>query len=281
MKKIVVLVISILLIFTTCFNKSYADGIDVINHILERSENNDNEAVNKIYNILNRNQENHVTILNTKIVDNKQQVKSKKITNKKILKGIDVSKWDGEINWKKVKESGVDFAIIRAGYGQTNADPTFKKNIEGAYKNNIIVGVYWFSYAYTNEQAHAEAKKCMETIKQYKNIILLPVFFDFEYDSMDYANSNKVRLNKEDVSRLTNIFCSDMQKYGYKSGIYTNLDYANRYFNDKILSEYDVWIAQWTTRCTYKNKYIIWQYSAKGRVPGISTFVDMNYYYNR
>lgn len=294
MKKIITFVISVLLVFTTCFNKNcYAlESLDIIDHILndDKDSKENDSALNKIYDILNRKDNLLPSNKSLEVIDNKASLEAelKKNnnrnilpTNKKVLKGIDVSKWDGDIDWKKVKKAGIDFAIIRAGYGQNSIDYKFRENIEGAYKNGIIVGIYWFSYAYNTNMAKNEAKKCMEILKIYKNKITMPVFFDFEYDSMDHANKHGVTLNKNEVSDIAETFCHTITKGGYRCGIYTNLDYVNRYFKQDVLNKYDVWIAQWTSTCTYKHKYIMWQYSSTGRVPGITTNVDMNLYYNK
>lgn len=293
MKKIITFVISILLVFTICFNTNcYAlDSLDIINHILTRDSEENNSALNKIYDILNRKDNLLPSNKDLQVIDSKDSLEkeirnnsngnNKFISNKKVLKGIDVSKWDGDIDWKDVKKAGIDFAIIRAGYGQTNIDYKFRENIENAYDNGIIVGIYWFSYAYNTDMAKQEAEKCLHILKLYKHKISMPVFFDFEYDSIDYANKHGVRLNKDQVSAIAETFCHTITKGGYRCGIYTNLDYANRYFKKDLLEKYDVWIAQWTSICTYKHKYIMWQYSSTGRVPGITTNVDMNLYYNR
>lgn len=194
------------------------------------------------------------------------------------LKGIDVSKWQGDINWLKVKNDGVQFAILRAGYS-TTIDSKFIQNIEGCIKNNIPVGVYWFSYAYDNSTLKKEYEKCIEVLKPYKNKIKYPVFFDFEYDSLNYAKKKGVTINKNIVSNFTKTFLNQVEKEGYKVGVYTNLDFSKNYFNDDILNKYDVWIAQYNNTCSYKGKYTLWQYSEKGKVNGVNGNVDMNYCY--
>lgn len=195
------------------------------------------------------------------------------------IKGIDVSKHNGTINWNKVKASGIKFAIIRGGFGNTTVDPKFKANIEGALNAGLDVGVYWFSYAINTTKAKEEAKKCLEVIKPYKNKIKYPVFFDFEYDSVNYAKKQGVTITKTLASNMSKVFLKEIKKAGYVPGIYTNIDFSNNYFTSEVLNAYDVWIAQYRDNCTYSKKYTMWQYSEKGSVSGIVGNVDLNYCY--
>lgn len=195
------------------------------------------------------------------------------------IKGIDVSKHNGTIDWTKVKNDGIKFVIIRGGYGNSYVDPQFKSNIEGAIKNGIEVGVYWFSYATNTTKAKEEAKKCLEVIKPYKDKITYPVFFDFEYDSVNYAKKQGINISKTAASNMAKVFLKEIKSAGYIPGMYTNLDFSNRYFTSEVLSAYDVWIAQYSSKCLYKGKHTMWQYSEKGKVAGISGNVDMNYCY--
>lgn len=195
------------------------------------------------------------------------------------IKGIDVSKHNGTINWSKVKNDGVKFAIIRGGYGNTTVDPKFKNNIEGAIAAGLDIGVYWFSYAINTTKAKEEANKCLEVLKPYKSKITYPVFFDFEYDSVNYAKKQGINISKTAASNMAKVFLKEIKDAGYIAGMYTNLDFSNRYFTSEVLSAYDVWIAQYSSKCLYKGKYTMWQYSEKGKVAGISGNVDMNYCY--
>lgn len=196
-----------------------------------------------------------------------------------IIKGIDVSKHNGTINWSKVKNDGVKFAIIRGGYGNSTVDPKFKENIEGAIAAGLDVGVYWFSYATSEAKAKEEAIKCLEVLKPYKNKIKYPVFFDFEYDSVNYAMKQGVAISKTLSSNFAKAFLQEIKSDGYIAGLYTNLDFSNNYFTSEVLNAYDTWIAQYNSSCSYKGKYIMWQYSEKGSVSGISGNVDLNYCY--
>ena len=222
-----------------------------------------------------------------KIIKTKKEVSELKKANKKpiqqkkakeVLLGLDISKWNGNIDWKSVKEAGVEFVIIRAGYGTNYVDPYFKKNIESAIANDMLIGVYWFSYSWTNQGAHLEAKKCYNTIKKYKKHITLPVFWDFEYDSVNYARKHGHSVSKARASNMADTFCTTIRGYGMEAGIYTNIDYSNRYFTKKVLNKYHTWVAVWRSNCTYKEHYIIWQKSDKFYINGAKFDVNILYY---
>lgn len=192
-----------------------------------------------------------------------------------MLKGIDVSEHQGIINWDQVKTQ-IDFAIIRAGYGNNNTDKQFIRNIKECNRLDIPVGIYWFSYAYNCDMARKEAEFAVASIKPYK--ISMPVFFDFEYDSINYATKNGVAVNKRLATDMVKTFCDRIKELGYAPGNYTNQDFIlNKFYNDE-LSQYPLWYAYYNSN---KNRdCAIWQYSEKGRVPGIATdSVDMNYCY--
>ena len=194
-----------------------------------------------------------------------------------IEKGIDVSKWNGDIDWKSVKNSGIDYVIIRAGYGTSTVDPLFKSHIEGAKDAGLKIGVYWFSYATSPEKALIEAQKCLETISPYKNSITYPVFFDFEYDSVKYAQNNGVTITKDIATNMANNFMNTVKSYGYDTGLYTNKDFSSTYYTDDIINSSTLWIAQYSDTNTFGRPHSMWQYSEKGSVPGINGAVDLNY----
>ena len=178
-------------------------------------------------------------------IDKKEEEIENKVvknSNKYIL-GLDVSKWNGTIDWKAVKKAGIQFVIIRAGYGTGYVDPYFKRNIEAAIENNLLIGVYWFSYSHTFQGAKLEAEKCIKTISPYKEHITLPVFWDFEYDSVNYAKKNGHYISKNLASGMADTFCTTINSKGFRAGIYTNIDYSNRYFLKDVLAKYHTWIA--------------------------------------
>ena len=192
-------------------------------------------------------------------------------------KGIDVSHWNGDIDWRKVKSSGIDFAIIRAGYGKevNQKDSRFESNINGALNAGLNVGVYWFSYAASVEEAIKEAQVCTEVIKAYKREITLPVFYDFEYDTEEYnGNIQYTRDLRTDIIRA---FCEEIASLGYKAGYYTNNDYRNNRLNVEDLEEYSLWFADYSDLKYTAGDFR--QYSSTGKVDGIPWNVDMNIQY--
>lgn len=190
-----------------------------------------------------------------------------------MLKGIDVSRFQSDIDWQKVKESGVQFAIIKAGYGKYayQEDPCFEDNIEGAYNAGIPVGVYWYSYADTVAEARQEAEVCLTVIKPYKDMITLPVFFDQEYEPAILSAGNSIR------TQCCVAFIEAIEAAGYKAGLYGSQDWLDNKIDDSQIPETaTVWVAQYGNECTYKGRYTIWQYTSSGKVNGISGRVDVN-----
>ena len=194
-------------------------------------------------------------------------------------RGIDVSKYQGKIDWKAVKASGIECAIIRAGWGRTNTDSYFKKNVEGCIENSIPFGVYWFIYGINEAEAIANADKCHSVIAQYRDKITMKVWCDFEYDTDANANKRGVILDRKQRTNMVTAFCERMKSLGYEVGVYANPDYIKNKFND--LSKYPLWLAYYGASEKDAMKYnpVMWQYSSKGYVSGISGNVDMNYVY--
>lgn len=193
---------------------------------------------------------------------------------------VDVSHHQKQIDWGKVKESGITHAIIRAGYGKGNKDKWFDYNIEQAIDNGFTIGFYWFLYAVTITDGIINADEFHSLIKPYKDRISLKVWADWEYDSDDYSIRNGVWQKKESRTLIVKAFLKRMQEYGYEVGVYANPDYINGKFGD--LSEYPLWLAWYDgTEEKVKSRYspVMWQYSSKGSVDGIIGNVDMNYYY--
>ena len=188
------------------------------------------------------------------------------------MKGIDVSYHNGVIDWNKVRQSGmVDFAIIRAGYGKSTMDKQYINNICGAHTAGLKIGISWFIYAANTEEAITNAKMCEKCIEMYKDIITMKVWADWEYDS-DKRNPQ----TKDSRTAIVKAFCGYLESKGYDVGVYANPDYIEGKFGD--LSQYPLWLAKYSSD---KGKYqpFMWQYSSLGKVPGISTNVDMNIYY--
>ena len=192
--------------------------------------------------------------------------------------GIDVSEFQGNIDWKKAKKAGVEYAIIRAGFGSSlsQVDKMFKSHIEGALLAGIKVGAYWFSYAYSTTGAKREADTCHEVIKKYKDKLSLPVFFDWEYDSARYARDMGVNPTKTLVTDITIAFMDRMKELGYESGYYTNLDYMTSKYDYSRLKKYDLWMAYYSSQKPNYN-CAIQQYTSSGRISGYNGNIDMNY----
>lgn len=190
------------------------------------------------------------------------------------IKGIDISTWQGAPDFEKVKASGIEFVIIRAGYGVNHIDAQFKRNASECNRLSIPIGVYWFSYALTSAQAAQEARYCLEAVKPYR--LEYPIFFDLEYDTVRYAQQNGVTINKTLATQMVAAFCGEIEKAGYYAANYTNLDYANNMFDMTALAKFDVWYARYTSTVD-RSDAGLWQYSSTGKVDGISGNVDMDY----
>ena len=190
-----------------------------------------------------------------------------------MIKGIDVSSWQGNIDFAKVKASGIDFVIIRAGYGRETRqnDNCFELNYRNAKAAGLDVGAYWYSYADSAEDAVKEARACMEVIKGKK--FEYPIYFDLEEQSQFAKGRNF-------CDSVIKAFCGELEKNGYLAGLYCSTYYLNNYISNAVAGKYVLWVAQYNYRCTYTaNKYGIWQYSSEGRINGISGNVDMDYCY--
>lgn len=186
-------------------------------------------------------------------------------------KGIDVSYHQGTINWKLVKESGIKFAIIRAGYGQSTMDKKFEENVKGCIEYGIPFGVYWFMYCTNEAEAILNAQKCNSVIEKYKDKITMKVWCDFEYDTETKANAKGVTFTNNTRTACINAFIKKMQAYGYEVGNYANPDYLKKITPPAV----PLWLARYSSS---KGNYncLMWQYSSKGSVKGIIGNVDMN-----
>ena len=195
----------------------------------------------------------------------------------KTTTGIDVSKWQGTIDWEAVADAGIDFAIIRVGYrgystGVLVEDSYFEKNIKGATAAGIKVGVYFFSQAITQAEAVEEASMVISLISGYN--LTYPVFIDTE-ESGGRADS----LTKTQRTAVVLAFLKTITNSGYSAGVYASKNWYTDNLNASLLSSYTIWVAQYSSTLTYTGKYDIWQYSQTGTVDGISGNVDMNISY--
>ncbi len=191
--------------------------------------------------------------------------------------GIDVSKWNGNIDWNAVSNSGISYVIIRCGYrgssqGKLIEDPKFLANIKGATAAGLKVGVYFFTQAVDEVEAVEEASMVLEQIKGYK--ISYPIFLDVE-PSGGRADS----IDRDTRTAVCKAFCETIQDAGYTAGIYANKTWLTGKLNAGELNAYKIWLAQYSATPTYTGKYDIWQYKSNGSVSGIKGNVDMNQSY--
>lgn len=215
--------------------------------------------------------------------------------DEKAYVGIDVSKWQGDIDWKKVKESGVKYVMIRCGYrgygsnGTLVKDSYFDTYIEGALENDLYVGVYFFSSAITEAEAIQEAEFVLNVCEEYD--ITYPIAYDFEYfgDMFDETSGNPYRTNgltTEQINKNAQAFLGYIRSNSnYKTMLYGSSHYLNSVWNvSKYVVEDDIWLANYPTtltsnKSTYTGDHQMWQCTDAGVVPGINTLVDMNFDY--
>lgn len=193
-------------------------------------------------------------------------------SNEPLMKGIDVSIHNGSIDWQKVKNSGIRFAILRAGYGRelSQKDARFEENYRNAKTAGIPVGAYWYSYAMSEDEARLEADVFLSVIKgkQFE----MPVYFDLE-------EKKQFDLGKEKVSAIMRAFLERVESAGYFTGLYGSASSLKTHTADDIKSRYTIWLAHWTQQTDYSGAYGIWQYSSDGKVNGISGNVDLDIAY--
>lgn len=187
------------------------------------------------------------------------------------LKGIDISTWQGNVDFKKVKEAGIDFVIIRTGYGSSGKDNKLDANVKGCEAVGLPYGFYHYSYARNSQEAKTEVQNLLNLIKGYKPTY--PVYIDME-DADGYKK--KFNVSYANCINICEIECLALEEAGYYAGIYANLDWLNNKINSSKLDRFDKWVAQWATKCTYAGSYGVWQYTSDGKVNGISGRVDMN-----
>ncbi|MCF0145228.1 MAG: lysozyme [Eubacterium sp.] len=191
--------------------------------------------------------------------------------------GIDVSEYNGEVDWTKVRDAGYEFVFIRLGYrgyesGHLNLDVYFKQNLEGAKAAGLDVGVYFFSQAISREEAREEAAYVIENLGGTE--LQLPIMYDCEVISFDKARTDN-QTGKE-VSENTAEFCAAIEKAGYRAGYYANLKWEFFMLDMELLKDYEVWFAGYEELPSTPYKFNYWQYSDKGEVPGIAAETDLN-----
>lgn len=189
-------------------------------------------------------------------------------------KGIDVSAWQGKVDWDKVKSSGIDFAILRCGYGHDDMkqdDKYFTRNVKECKRVGMPYGIYIYSYAKSVKDAESEAKHVLRLLKGCKPEY--PIYYDLE----DANTTGKC--SKKQILQIAKRFVEILESKGYWVGIYASKHWNTTYLTDKWYDTKARWIAQYGDKCSYKGEYGLWQYSCEGKVKGISGSVDMNYAY--
>ena len=185
--------------------------------------------------------------------------------------GIDVSAHQGVIDWSAVKAAGVDYAIIRCGYGmdQTDQDDAYwYANADACEDNDIPFGTYLYSYADSVERAQSEAEHVLRLVEGYD--LSYPIYYDLEESSV------REKLSTAEIADIAETFCDIIEEAGYEVAIYANKDWFTNYLTDSRFENWDKWVAQYNTTCTYEGEYNMWQCSSEGKVDGIEGNVDLN-----
>jgi GH25 family lysozyme M1 (1,4-beta-N-acetylmuramidase) len=190
--------------------------------------------------------------------------------------GLDISKWQGNVDFNKLLENNVEFVMLRVGYqkgfnGTYEIDPYFYNNIKELNKLNIPVGVYFYTYATSTKEAHEQALWVIDKIKDYK--ISLPVVFDFE----SWDNFSTLNLSLHDINEISKAFLSAIKVNGYDA-----MNYSSKYYLENIwnIGEYPVWLAHYINQTNYSGEYVMWQLCNNGRIDGINGNVDIDILYD-
>ncbi len=198
----------------------------------------------------------------------------KKYKNDKTKIGIDVSAWQDDIDWEKVKNDGVEFAILRIGFGHTNKgeiklDNWYLNNIKKAKEQNIDIGLYFYSYAKNEKEVKEQVDFILKTLDHQK--IDLPIAFDWE----DWSDFNSYKISFKRLNDLASTFITELEKEGYEGMLYGSAYYLNRIWKD-----YDkTWLAYYTNNNDYEKNYMMWQFTSTGEVNGINGAVDLDVLY--
>ena len=181
------------------------------------------------------------------------------------MKGIDISKYQAKADFKQVKQQGYEFVIIRVGhrgylYNSIVLDPKFKEHVTNAIAHNMPYGVYFLTQAVNEVEAREEARFCIEQVKKLSVPPEYPIYIDTEWSNSPTRTGRHDRINKETRTAVCKAFCNELEKNGYYAGIYASTSWFYNQLNDKELTAYDKWVAQYNTKCTYNGSYGIWQY---------------------
>ncbi len=188
-------------------------------------------------------------------------------------RGIDVSKWEGRIDWREAARDDVHFAMIRVGYGSPEGDAVrdsyFRENIRRALKHGVHTGIYFYTYAQSVPAAHREAEWVIRELEPYSGRLTYPVAFDIEDTSLE----NLGRSKNTDMVRE---FCNTLRDAGYYAMYYTYLSFLGEFLEYERLTDYDLWLADYTEEANSQYRYGMWQYSDEGRIRGIRGHTDLD-----
>ena len=189
--------------------------------------------------------------------------------------GIDVSKWQGDIDFKKVREAGAEFVMIRIGYqdgfdGDYVIDPYFEKNIEEAKENNLQVGIYFYSYSNSIEESEKQAEWVIKNLKNYE--IDLPVVYDWEV----WSSFNSINASLYKFNLMAETFLKKIENSGYITMLYISKNYLENIWE---LQNYKTWLAHYTNKTNYNGNYYMWQMCSDGKIDGINGYVDIDILY--
>ncbi len=226
-----------------------------------------------------------ITITRKSILNGSTYTINPKFEGYEILDGIDVSKWQGDINWDGLESEGIDFAIIRLGYRSTSSsgamyiDNYFEQNIAGANDAGIDAGVYFYSQATTPAEAIAEAKYCISNLEGYE--LQLPIVMDFEYAWVNGGHGGRLYdadLSEDEATEVIFAFLDTVKAAGYEGMLYANkYTLYDSMHAEELEEEYPVWLAHYNTQTDYEGDYLIWQYSDAGQLDSIDGYVDCNF----
>jgi len=189
------------------------------------------------------------------------------------IRGIDVSNWQGNIDWEEVKADGIQFAILRAGWGEyaSQKDPKFDENYAECKRLGIKIGAFWYSYAESETDARLEAQACMEVIKG--KVFEYPIYYDIEEKWM-------LQKGYSFINSIIRAWHEELRARKWYSGLYMSKSYIDNLVDPDLAFKYALWVAQWyTTECTYSGDFGMWQYSSEGDIDGIAGNVDCDICY--
>lgn len=192
--------------------------------------------------------------------------------------GIDLSYHNGTVDFSRLKESGIEYVILRAGYGQNNIDKAFDRYAQACIDYGIPFGAYWFGYPLDVDMARQEARWAIEAVGKYRS--RCPIAYDLEYDSVQYAAKKGVRIDRGKATEMARVFCAEVAAAGYIPLLYSNKDYLKNYFDLDRIDAY-LWYARYTSEISDQEREActIWQKTSKGTIPGVSGNVDVNEFY--